>query len=283
MSEINKPENVDLKCPFNPNQYNIGDDNITVPAGTSAWALSLVYLGKQAHRSGWNAPIEHMRLAHKSEVGSADDGAAYIEKSDKDGYWSRWVPTQEDLMACDWNLLESESKPVCPEDSMLVFELTLESKTISDGTGWGYVSDEMQSYSSDLSPLNQTPFGTLNEVIKNDTNINKNYVFYWYESKDDDPLLIWLASSYLDQDSYQKVGDLFKNKVLDVTVNGVTYNIGEFNSFRIMPESPDSAYAYLIWYDGSLGSQSQKDVRKFGEILKQSGETKRFCFKWRDK
>ncbi|WP_086110656.1 Thoeris anti-defense Tad2 family protein [Xenorhabdus vietnamensis] len=96
---MNKLDN--KQCPFDPDQYNIDNDNIAVPVGSFAWALSLVYLGKQVHRTGWNTPIEHMRLAHKSEDGSADDGAAYIEKSDKDGYWSRWIPTQEDLIACD--------------------------------------------------------------------------------------------------------------------------------------------------------------------------------------
>ncbi|MEX0446709.1 hypothetical protein [Xenorhabdus sp. SGI246] len=86
MSEINKPEDkkTDLNCPFKPEQYQIGKDSITVPAGTFAWASSHVYLGKQVYRSGWNAPKEHMRLAYKSEVGSAGDGAAYIEKSDNE-------------------------------------------------------------------------------------------------------------------------------------------------------------------------------------------------------
>ncbi|WP_340620516.1 hypothetical protein [Xenorhabdus siamensis] len=38
MSEINKPEDkkADLNCPFKPEQYQIGKDNITVPAETFA-------------------------------------------------------------------------------------------------------------------------------------------------------------------------------------------------------------------------------------------------------
>ncbi|MBD1228474.1 Thoeris anti-defense Tad2 family protein [Xenorhabdus griffiniae] len=122
------------QCPFNRDQYDIGYDNITVPAGTSAWALSLVYL----HRNGWNAPIEHMRLAHKSEVGSADDGAAYIEKSDKNGYWSHWTPTQEDLMACDWKLLQSDNVKPEPVNCMLSFNLKLGTNTYNEtNQNWG--------------------------------------------------------------------------------------------------------------------------------------------------
>ncbi|WP_415843365.1 MW1434 family type I TA system toxin [Xenorhabdus thuongxuanensis] len=79
-----------------------------VPAGSFAWALSKVYLGKQLYRNGWNAPKEHMRLAYESVANNSEgngDGPAYIEKSDQDGYWFPWKPTQEDLMACDWKLL----------------------------------------------------------------------------------------------------------------------------------------------------------------------------------
>ncbi|MCC8365599.1 DUF2829 domain-containing protein [Xenorhabdus sp. PB61.4] len=126
MSDVNKLDN--KQCPFDPEQYNIGDNNITVPASTFSWALSLVYLGKQVHRSGWNAPIEHIRLAYKSEVGNTDDGVAYIEKSDKNGYWSRWVPTQEDLLACDWKLLKSSLTDNC----MLEFDLNIGTGAYAD-------------------------------------------------------------------------------------------------------------------------------------------------------
>ncbi|WP_416778495.1 Thoeris anti-defense Tad2 family protein [Xenorhabdus budapestensis] len=156
MSEINKPEDkkTDLNCPFKPEQYQIGKDSITVPAGTFAWASSHVYLGKQVYRSGWNAPKEHMRLAHKSEAGSAGDGAAYIEKSDNEGYWAHWQPTQEDLMACDWNLLKSEPKPK-PVDCMLEFDLNVGVNT--------WVVESTPLWGANTGPsLSAAPFGDLN-------------------------------------------------------------------------------------------------------------------------
>ncbi|MDE9484020.1 DUF2829 domain-containing protein [Xenorhabdus bovienii] len=257
MSEINKPENqqADLKCPFNPNQYNIGDENITVPAGTSAWALSLVYLGNKVHRSGWNAPVEHMRLAHKSEVGSADDGTAYIEKSDRDGYWSRWIPTQEDLMACDWKLLES----VCPEDSMLVFDL----KSGNDGSGhFGYKDNQ---------------YGTLN-IMQNEVDF-KEILFFkssMLGSCNGIPVGgIFFKISY-DIANYQKVKELFKGK-LYITVDDVTYNIGHFDADIVDDNKEEKTYA--VQYNHCYPS----DIDKLYKIISQDKGVKRYYINWSDK
>ncbi|MGJ0638055.1 Thoeris anti-defense Tad2 family protein [Xenorhabdus bovienii] len=258
MSEINKPENdnADLKCPFNPNQYNIGDKNITVPAGTSAWALSLVYLGKQVHRSGWNAPIEHMRLAHKSESGSEGDGAAYIEKSDKDGYWSRWTPTQEDLLVCDWKWLESE----CTDGSMLVFELTSGKMDSKVDPTWGYSSGE---YIDAIGSLN---------IVLNKTDIAKISIFYWIEYEGASvPLLFWNIRSYPDKESAQKVAELFE-KTLSITVDNVPYNLGKSEDASSF-EGGGNSYGYVASYKSA-------DAQKLSTILKQTGQTKRFCCNW---
>ncbi|WP_416777409.1 Thoeris anti-defense Tad2 family protein [Xenorhabdus budapestensis] len=257
MSEVNK---LDLNCPFNPDQYNIGDGNITVPAGTSAWALSLVYLGEQVHRSGWNAPIEHMRLAHKSETDSGGDGTAYVEKSDKDGYWSRWTPTQEDLLACDWKLLKSVSE--CPEDSVLVFDLTPGVKVDDLGeTSWGH---EYYGVDGHFGPLN---------IIQNKTDIAKISIFYWIEYGKNSllsPNLFWNVTPYPNSESPQKVVELF-GRTLYITVDNVSYNLGEGENASSY-EDGDSNYC-VVSYKGA-------EAQKFSEILKQTGTTKRFCFKW---
>ncbi|MDE9495511.1 DUF2829 domain-containing protein [Xenorhabdus bovienii] len=253
MSDVNKLVNADLECPFDPDQYNIGDNNITVPAGTSAWALSLVYLGKEVHRSGWNAPIEHMRLTHKSEVGSADDGAAYIEKSDKGGYWSRWQPTQEDLLACDWQLLES----ACPKDSMLVFDLNLGTLKVDSDRGqiWGY-----QNFGTNTGILN---------IIQNNIGIVNILQFdLWIDNYIGMKTLELAVST--DEKSDLEVKNLFMHK-LYITVDRVTYRLGSPNSWGQRGHTHNAHYDY-----------NSNIVKKLGEILKQTGQTKRFCLTWRD-
>ncbi|MDE9447742.1 DUF2829 domain-containing protein [Xenorhabdus bovienii] len=258
MSDVNNPENnTALKCPFDPNLYNIGDDNITVPAGTSAWALSLVYLGKQVHRSGWNAPIEHMRLAHKSETGSEGDGAAYIEKSDKDGYWSRWAPTQEDLLACDWKWLESE----CTDGSMLVFDLKSGVFKKSNTQAWGYSSGKYE-----------TPHGDLN-IVQNKTDIANFSLLYWMEAYDDESFdqIFWNISSYPNKESVEAVEELFR-KELFITVDNIPYNLGRAKNTSSLEGEKGGKYGYVASYFGS-------EAAKLGAIMKYKNKI-RFCCKW---
>ncbi|QTL39850.1 DUF2829 domain-containing protein [Xenorhabdus budapestensis] len=264
MSDVN---NLDLKCPFNPDQYNIGDDNITVPAGTSAWALSLVYLGKQVHRSGWNAPIEHMRLTHKSEVGNTDDGDAYIEKSDKNGYWSRWTPTQEDLMACDWDLL----KPVCPEGNMLIFDLKLGFEQIPAGDKWwGYNNWGCKSIHT----------GTLN-IIQNKIGIIDIQWFYLDVDNTIPTLLTIALQVSTDKNSDQKVSQIF-NKNFYVTVDNETYDLGIHSGWgQNGLYTRNVSYTYDSRYDAH--NPQKLNVKKLSEILKQTDQTKRFCLTWRNK
>ncbi|CDH24976.1 Thoeris anti-defense Tad2 family protein [Xenorhabdus bovienii] len=259
MSDVN---NLDLKCPFNPDQYNIGDDNITVPAGTSAWALSLVYLGKQVHRSGWNAPIEHMRLAYKSEEGSANDGTAYIEKSDKDGYWSRWQPTQEDLLACDWMSLKSELKP---DNSVLEFDLSVGSGIFDNyDKEWGYLAN---SAFESIGRMNA--FGSL-AITYNKTNITKISLFIW-DSSEGGQILI-NASSSNNQDGYQMMKTLF-NKDLTLTVNDAPYHLG--SAAETTNLDGRGTYEYGCSYTNT-------DAQKLGTLLQQNvGNTLHFRFNWK--
>ncbi|MGJ0580638.1 Thoeris anti-defense Tad2 family protein [Xenorhabdus bovienii] len=275
MSEINKPENdnADLKCPFNPDQYkkkvNVEVDGVA-PVGSLPWALIQVYLGKEVHRSGWNAPIEHMRLTHKSEVGSADDGAAYIEKSDKGGYWSRWQPTQEDLMACDWSLLKSEPKP---NDCMLSFDVFIgtANATLQGSEGhvaWGYVKD---GYKWDEHEWSKS-FGDL-KVIQNKTDIVETSSFYWHASSDNKvDVIIWIAVSNANQESSQKLIEFFQTKELYITVDGVTYNLGK--SLNLVT---DPRYKYEI-----DNGYKNDDAKKLGALLQQNaGNTLRFYCNWK--
>ncbi|MDE9482772.1 DUF2829 domain-containing protein, partial [Xenorhabdus bovienii] len=118
MSEVNKPENKEsnLKCPFNPDQYK-GND-VAAPVGSFPWAVIQVYLGNKVHRHGWDSPNEYIHLAPESAPASGEDDPPQIVKHDKQGYLASWLPTQEDMMACDWKQLISWDNP-------LVFDLTL--------------------------------------------------------------------------------------------------------------------------------------------------------------
>ncbi|WP_143706498.1 Thoeris anti-defense Tad2 family protein, partial [Xenorhabdus innexi] len=90
----------DIKCPFNPTQYNLA-----AITGSLPWALIQVYLGSKVSRSSWNSSYEYIYLVQKSDVSSGGEKIAHIEKMFESEKSESWTPEQEDLMACDWKLL----------------------------------------------------------------------------------------------------------------------------------------------------------------------------------
>ncbi|MBD2796522.1 DUF2829 domain-containing protein [Xenorhabdus sp. 18] len=269
MSEVNKLDSAG--CPFDPNQYQVNDDNINVPAGTFAWALSLVYLGKQVYRSDWNAPKEHMRLSHESEANNGEGGGnPYIEKSDKDGYWYPWRPTQEELqnslMACDWKLLVP-ARPECPEGSMFALDVEL-GKDQAQGVRFGYIGETLASVVGDC-------FGyfvsSQNKTDIEDLSISE---FYCYYDDDNNNNMFYLAVSS-NPDDLSKLEELISNKKsLYVTVDGrVTYNLGlpVYGPTQYSEQSPYFFPEYIA---------NSNETETLVAIMKQTGEIKRFCFKW---
>ncbi|BET98350.1 Thoeris anti-defense Tad2 family protein [Xenorhabdus taiwanensis] len=177
MSEISKPENMNtsLKCPLNPDQYTFRgfSGGATAPTGSFAWALSHVYVKKQLlYRTGWHIPKEHIRLSHQSVANSEGDGTAYIEKSDKDGYWLPWKPTQEDLMACDWKIL-------LLEPYWMSFDINSESSHIFDGEYHGYTTHEAKEFMKPYVEGFNAPFVPIGALsnLQNNININKVIAF----------------------------------------------------------------------------------------------------------
>ncbi|PHM27809.1 hypothetical protein [Xenorhabdus innexi] len=111
-------------------------------------------------------------------------------------------------------------------------------------------------------------------VIENNTPIDvaRTNQFRWWEfspQMDNTHSISWDTYSY--DGFFQKTSDLFSNKVMYVTVDGITYNLGKNTSI-----SGSSAK------NGVIADYISPDAPKLGNILKQIGVTKRFYFNWRD-
>ncbi|MDE1497232.1 DUF2829 domain-containing protein [Xenorhabdus bovienii] len=245
MSEVNKPENsTDLKCPFDLDKYQMKIDNLA-PEGSLPWAIIQVYMGKAVARSEWKTSDEYIKLTVKSP-----NSASHIEKHDKYSS-SNWQPTSGDLMACDWELVKSESKPV---ECMLSFDLKIGTSKYDESAGqdWGYLT-----IGGDFS-AGESTFGTLTN-LQNNIGIAKILMFYFDTGN-------WVSLKVSsDQDSYKKVAKSLK-KNLHVTVDGVTYNLGASSLGE-----DNINYIYSISYNGD-------NAQKLGAILKQTDQTKTFCF-----
>lgn len=92
-----------------------------------------------------------------------------------------------------------------------------------------------------------------------------------------DCFIQWSVSSYANKESYQRMQDLFKNKVLYIKADGITYNFGKYSNIIVGGNIPPS---YIIGYN--YFSQTTPDAEKLGNILKQMGATKRLYFNWCD-
>ncbi|MGJ0639440.1 Thoeris anti-defense Tad2 family protein [Xenorhabdus bovienii] len=259
MSEINKPENdnADLKCPFNPDQYKAKvtvsykiDNDIAAPIGSLPWALIQVYTGKLVNRSVWNASNEYIQLTAKN------DGSTpiHIEKHDQQSFPYAWEPTPEDLMACDWELVKSETKPK-PDDCMLSFDLNI-------GTGryynanqqdWGYLTQG----GGEFNYVGST-FGTLTK-LQHTIGIGNILMFILNEA----PIgTFW--GIQLQADAPIPTNLLSKN--LEVMADGSIYNLGVATSNSIANE---------FYYQTGDGP-------KLGDLLKKNlGKTLHLCFNWK--
>ncbi|MDC9594920.1 Thoeris anti-defense Tad2 family protein, partial [Xenorhabdus sp. IM139775] len=191
MSEITKLDNADKKCSFGPDQFEAKVDNVA-PVGSFPWALIQVYLGKPVKRSGW---ADSVYLLPKYD----DSGAfLYIQRSEADANVLPWVPEPDDMVACDWKLL----------DCMLSFDLTVGAGKYDDsGRVWGYLADE------EWASIGVHPFGDLAN-LQNKTDIKKFSLFEMHETAGTIELKV---SSDNNQDGYQKMVNLFA-KDLTITV-----------------------------------------------------------------
>ncbi|PHM45589.1 Thoeris anti-defense Tad2 family protein [Xenorhabdus miraniensis] len=248
MSDVNKLEN--KQCPFDPEQYKVKINDTVAPVGSYPWAMIQVYLGNKLYRSDWNFPVEYIRLA------GIPDGDPYIEKYTPNNP-DHWQPTQEDMLACDWSLM----------DCKLSFNLISGTETSSHfgNIGWGYISDSLVGWPRTM--------GALNITSNNEIDITEISSFSWGEKSN---TLYINISTKQDEDSYQKVGALFQNKELRVVVNNESYNLGRAQLGHHEGSGP---YDYEFSYQNS-------EAQKLGALLQQmqkTGQPQNFCLDWIDK
>nr|WP_319931837.1 DUF2829 domain-containing protein [Xenorhabdus sp. 12] len=257
--------------------------------GSFSWALIQLKLRKRVTRSTWvncqgnnekylaitprvNDLVVEKDSAYAVDgvaVGTKYDYLTHIDLRNEHGNFVPWQPTQEDMMACDWQFFEEKVKLEPTPDlgeNMMVFDLTLGAElTKNDGssTTWGYSGKETEI---------MIPHGNL-KVIQNKTNIKEIKIFYWIEYNNNVPIFIWNVLSDPDKESNQRVDELFKNKSLYITVDGVTYNLGK----RSPTKKPDTNVKYecINWYEHNA------EAKKLSAILKQTSQTKRFYCNWR--
>ncbi|WP_426576033.1 DUF2829 domain-containing protein [Xenorhabdus stockiae] len=289
MSEFIKPEH---ECPFDPKQYHC--DCFIAPVGSFSWALIQLKLRKRVTRSVWvNCQGNNEmylaitprvnNLAVEKDSAYAVDGIAvetkydyltHIDLRNEHGNFVPWQPTQEDMMACDWQFFKDNVKPEpVPDlgDNMMVFDLTMGTgidKKNGSNTTWGYY---------DKKDDRKNSHGVL-KLLQNKTDIEKTIIFYWIEynnnnnnNNNDDPIFIWNLLSHHSKDSEKKTNELFENKSLYITVDDITYNLGK----RSTTKATDIQYECVNWY------QNNDEAKKLSAVLKRTGETKRFYCNWR--
>ncbi|TDB49254.1 DUF2829 domain-containing protein [Photorhabdus khanii] len=268
MSEIMKPEN---ECPFDPKQYEC--HCLVAPLGSFSWALIQLKLRKRVARSVWGDKGMYLAITPRVNdltvekdsayavdgvaVGTKYDYLTHIDLRNEHGNFVPWQPTQEDMMACDWEFFEDAVKPELG-DNMIVFDIIL-------GVGKWAVHSNMSSFGyrnmKEYTPIDDL-FGSSN-IIKNKANIEKNLEFIWTDERKS---FTWKVLSDSNEESYHKVIDLLKNKELHITVDGKIYNLGKESNGGPLD------FQYVV---GAMYKDSS-EARELGEILKQTGETKRF-------
>ncbi|MGJ0625977.1 DUF2829 domain-containing protein [Xenorhabdus bovienii] len=279
MSNVINPEH---ECPFDPKHYQC--DCFIAPVGSFSWALIQLKLRKRVARSVWGDKGVYLAITPRVNdltveessayavdgvaVGTKYDYLTHIDLRNEHGNFVPWQPTQEDMMACDWKFMEEKEEPVKPEpkpkpesdDNMLVFDITLGSSTFNinndEYQDWGYLSNK------GLRGSGQSTFGTL-ILAQNITDVKDILMFYVTKHGS-----VYSRISS-EKDNYQKVEELIK-KNLYVTVDDVTYNLGDAKITSKDAENHTITPEY-----------SSTDAQKLGEVLKQTGQTKRFYCNWR--
>ncbi|PHM38197.1 hypothetical protein Xmau_03584 [Xenorhabdus mauleonii] len=269
MSEFIKPEH---ECPFDPKQYQC--DCFIAPVGSFSWALIQLKLRKRVTRSVWvncqgnnekylaiTPRVNDLTVEKDSAyavdgvvVGTKYDYLTHIDLRNEHGNFVPWQPTQEDMMACDWQFFGEKVKPE-PEptpDPEPETPKTLKYNVVFDATPKGHsepVLDKLWSLEKDLV------------VIEN--NIAAPYLIYWFG-----PKYFGSAANTISIQFRKQVPEL-SNKTLIITVDGKKYNLGTVTEQNT---NSTKVEAHLRYEKG--------DTAEFGKLLERVGKKYRFHCEW---
>ncbi|MGJ0635812.1 DUF2829 domain-containing protein [Xenorhabdus bovienii] len=162
MSDVINPEH---ECPFDPKHYQC--DCFIAPVGSFSWALIQLKLRKRVARSVWGDKGMYLAITPRVNdltveessayaidgvaVGTKYDYLTHIDLRNEHGNFVPWQPTQEDMMACDWEfVVEEKEEPIKPKPSVepvyqLKTRLTVDEYT-NPSAGlkyWGYANNVM--------------------------------------------------------------------------------------------------------------------------------------------
>ncbi|MDE9456008.1 DUF2829 domain-containing protein [Xenorhabdus bovienii] len=156
MSDVINPEH---ECPFDPKHYQC--DCFIAPVGSFSWALIQLKLRKRVARSAWGDKGIYLAITPRVSELTVEEGSAYavdgiavgtkydylshIDLRNEHGNFVPWQPTQEDMMACDWEFAEEELvKPKPPVEPLykLKARLTIGKSSPADSVSeyFGYAN-----------------------------------------------------------------------------------------------------------------------------------------------
>ncbi|MDC9614089.1 DUF2829 domain-containing protein [Xenorhabdus khoisanae] len=266
MSETIKTgnQNPENECPFDPNNYK--GEQIIAPEGSFYWALIQLKLGKKVRRSDWADKEQLNFVPRRTDTEGKFDYLSHIDKSNKHGNWAPWQPMQEDLMACDWALIQEAITP--EERENLVFDIKLDMfKSSLSGQGtWGYIGEKG-------GPLyDPSLLGSLN-MIRNNTDIKTVTAFYVRDKVRYDETIKHFRFHFLPEIKHDwQYGRVIEAKTLQVTVDNVTYNLGKPTGCTFNSENGG-----MIMYS----NEEYPAVDELIKVLQQTGKTKRFYCVWK--
>ncbi|CDG19502.1 Thoeris anti-defense Tad2 family protein [Xenorhabdus doucetiae] len=239
MSEINKLDN--KQCSFDPDQYKkkIDVDDVA-PIGSFPWAIIKLYLGQKVRRNSWASPYEHIKLTPSSTGSDGKNIPPQIWVIDKDDE-QIWVPEQEDMMACDWELAQ-----------MLSFDLKV-------GTGTNKYNN-FQSWGYENIGTDESPFGTLTNL---QSTLGLGNIISEFLVAEEEPIGTFSYISLILRDL--KILPNPQSNFLEVAVNGSIYNLGSSRTGN--------------YDDGQYTSRDAKALGEV--LKQNVGNTLHFFFQWK--
>ncbi|AWK41753.1 DUF2829 domain-containing protein [Photorhabdus laumondii subsp. laumondii] len=228
MSEVIKLEN---ECQFDPKQYEC--HSVVAPVGSFSWALIQLKLRKLVARSVWRDKKMYLAITPRVNDLTVEEGSAYvvdgvavgtkydylthIDLRNEHGNFVPWQPTQEDMMACDWEFVGE--KPVKPKPHIepayqLKARLTVGKASSMKTEYFGYANKLNYSLGYSMGKW---------EEISNNTLLLKNIIEFDVAHTASTPPNCFVIHV---EDNSSKIKEQFGSKRLIVKCLGKEYDLG---------------------------------------------------------